>query len=350
MSPQPWGGSGVQPGHEGAGSAPDPRWRCTLQLVETDDDGMVIGPITEEAAGQLPRACCTTGAALGAQVEHFYVDPHRTTTTRPIVERTLVAGRVDRPWPPSGRALSVRGTMILGMASYEDQDFTDAVFRECDLTRVHLIGVVLQDAVVDGLVSNLVVNGVEVASYVEAELDRRHPVRLLLRSATPGDLREAQQQLQADWATTVEQLGEMPDGSEHQRVEGEWSAVQTLRHLVFVHDSWFRRCCLGSTRAFTAIGLASPFVPDQAEQGLDQDVDPSLDEVLAVRNEQTVELTDWLATVRADELSAAAPVPEGAGWPPYAKGKSVLQCLHVVLNEEWEHHGFCVRDLGQSER
>ena len=28
-----------------------------------------------------------------------------------------------------------------------------------------------------------------------------------------------------------------------------------------------------------------------------------------------------------------------------AAGKSVLQCLHVVLNEEREHHGFCVRDL-----
>jgi hypothetical protein len=38
---------------------------------------------------------------------------------------------------------------------------------------------------------------------------------------------------------------------------------------VFVHDSWFRRCCLGSTEPFTAIGLASDFVPDQEEQGLE---------------------------------------------------------------------------------
>ena len=52
---------------------------------------------------------------------------------------------------------------------------TDAEFRECNLTRARLIGVVMQDAVIDGLVSNLVVNGVEVMSYVEAELDRRHP-------------------------------------------------------------------------------------------------------------------------------------------------------------------------------
>jgi hypothetical protein len=92
--------------------------------------------------------------------------------------------------------------------------------------------------------------------------------------------------------------------------------------------------------------LASSAVPDQAEQGLDQAADPSLEQVLAVREEQAVELAGWLSTVTADDLSVEAPVPAGSGWPPYARGKSVLQCLHVVLNEEWEHHGFCVRDLG----
>jgi DinB family protein len=245
-----------------------------------------------------------------------------------------------------GESVSVRWYTMLGMKRFAEQDFTDAEFRECDLRRARLIGVVLQDVVIDGLVSNLVVNGVEVASYVEAELDRRHPVRLLIRSAGSVDLRQAHQQLQADWGMTVERLGEMPDGSEHQRVGGEWSAVQTLRHLVFVHDSWFRRGCLGSDRPFTALGLAPEYVPDQAEQGLDRAANPSLDAVLAVRNEQAVELEHWLATVTADELPAAAPVPAGSGWPPYAKGKSVLQCLHVVLKEEWAHHGFCVRDLG----
>ena len=111
----------------------------------------------------------------------------------------------------------------------------------------------MQDAVIDGLVSNLVVNGVEVTSYVEAELDRRHPVRLLIRSNDPADLREGERQLRADWAATVTRLRRMPNGSEHERVGGEWSAVETLRHLIFVHDSWFRRCCLASTQPFTAI-------------------------------------------------------------------------------------------------
>ncbi|MGN6795529.1 MAG: DinB family protein [Streptosporangiaceae bacterium] len=231
------------------------------------------------------------------------------------------------------------------MARFQDQDLTDAEFRECDLSRARLIGVVMQDAVIDGLVSNLVVNGVEVTSYVEAELDRRHPVRLLIRSADPAGLRQAVRQLRAGWAATVGLLRAMPEGSEHQRVGGEWSAVQTLRHLVFVHDSWFRRCCLGSTEPFTAIGLACEFVPDQEEQGLDQAATPGLDEVLAVREVQAAELDRWLSAATADQLLAPAPVPAGRGWPAYARGKSVLECLRVVLNEEWAHHGFCVRDL-----
>src|SRR5215813_5259482 len=149
--------------------------------------------------------------------------------------------------PQSWRGVSVRRWILPGMARFEHQDLSGAEFRECDLTRARLIGVVMQDAVIDGLVSNLVVNGVEVTSYVEAELDCRRPVRLLVRSADPADLQEASRQLREDWAATLGRLRGMPKGSEHQRVGGEWSAVETLRHPVFVHDSWFRRCCLGST-------------------------------------------------------------------------------------------------------
>jgi DinB superfamily len=230
------------------------------------------------------------------------------------------------------------------MERFVDQDLTEAEFRECVLDRARLIGVVMQDAEIDGLVTNLVVNGVEVMGYVEAELDRRHPVRVLMRSADPSDLREAWRELRADWAATVDRLRERP-GVEHRGVNDEWSAVQTLRHLVFVHDSWFRRCCLGSTALFTPMGLGPPFVPGQAEQGLDQAADPSLDEVVAVRDEQAAELEAWLATVTPEQLGATAPVPDDDRWPPYARGRSVRQCLGTVLNEEWEHHRFCVRDL-----
>lgn len=243
--------------------------------------------------------------------------------------------------------MSLFGSILAGMTKFDDQDLTDSEFRECNFTRARLIGVVMQDAIIDGLVSNLVINGVEVSSYVEAELDRRHPVRLLIRSADPIELLNGLRELRAAWSTTLEQLRRMPSGSEHRRVGGEWSPIETLRHLVYVHDCWFRRCCLGSIGPLTAFGLVTNDVL-QHEPGLDRTATPSLDEVLAVRELQNAELDHWLSTVTADELSKPAPVPEGSGWPPYARGKSVLKCVHVVLNEDWEHHGFCVRDIALS--
>lgn len=228
------------------------------------------------------------------------------------------------------------------MRRFDDEDLTGAEFRECDLSRARLIGVVMQDAEIDGLLTNLVVNGVEVMPYVEAELDRRHPVRLLIRSDEPADLREARRQLAAGWAATVERVRSMPAGSEHRGVGGEWSMVETLRHLVFVHDSWFRRSVLGLTEPFTALGLGPSFVPDT---DLDPDARPSLEEVLAVRDRQAAELAAWLEGVTPEQLAATAPVPDDDRWPPYAKGKRVRQCLGVLLTEEQAHHGFCVRDL-----
>ncbi|GAA2145118.1 DinB family protein [Nocardioides koreensis] len=236
------------------------------------------------------------------------------------------------------------------MRRFDDEDLTTAEFRECDLSGARMVGVVMQNVEIDGLVTNLKVNGVEVMPYVEAELDRRHPVRLLIRSDEPGDLRKAWRQLRDDWATTLERVRSMPEGSEHQGVDGEWSMVETLRHLVFVHDSWFRRCVLGLTEPFTAMGLATPFVPDQEELGLDQSARPGLDEVLLVRNRQASEIEAWLAEVTPEQLSQPAPVPDDDRWPPYAKGRRVQQCLVTVLNEEREHHGFCMRDLDKLSR
>jgi hypothetical protein len=230
------------------------------------------------------------------------------------------------------------------MKRYVDEDLAGAEFRECDLSNARLIGVVMQGAVIDGLVTDLVVNGVEVIAYVEAELDRRHPVRRLIRSDDVADLRQAARQLRDDWAATAARLRQSP-GLEHESVNDEWSAVQTLRHLVFVHDSWFRRCCLGSTELFTPMGLGIESVPDREEQGLDPSADPTLDEVLAIRDTQAAELERWLEEVTSEDLQEPAPVPDDDRWPTYARGRSLRQCLGTVLGEEFEHHQFCVRDL-----
>ena len=240
--------------------------------------------------------------------------------------------------------MSVSRPSLPYMKRYLDEDLTGAEFRECDLTDARLIGVVMQGAVIDGLVTDLVVNGVQVMDYVEAELDRRHPARRLIRSDDVADLLQGWRQVHTEWEATVARMRRSP-GIEHESVNDEWSAVQTLRHLVFVHDSWFRRCCLGSTEPFTPMGLGIESVPDREEQGLDPAADPTLDEVLAIRDRQAADLERWLEAVTAQQLLEPAPVPDDNRWPPYARGRSLRQCLGTVLGEEVEHHRFCVRDL-----
>jgi hypothetical protein len=49
---------------------------------------------------------------------------------------------------------------------------------------------------------------------------------------------------------------------------------------------------------------------------------------------------DFLATVTSDELAATRRNPHA----PECQ-ETVLSCLHVILNEEWDHYCYSVRDL-----
>jgi hypothetical protein len=74
-------------------------------------------------------------------------------------------------------------------------------------------------------------------------------------------------------------------------------------------------------------------VPGREEQGLYPPADPTLDEVLAIRDEQAAELERWLDAVTSERLQEPAPIPDNDMWPPYARGRSVRQCLGMVLGE-----------------
>lgn len=238
---------------------------------------------------------------------------------------------------------------------FVDQDLTDAVFHDVDLSRAtiregvishaRMIGVVAIGVEIDGLVQDLVVNGVEVTGYVEAELDRRHPERLLMRSTEPAGLREAWAWLGRHWDETAARVAALPEADQHRSVDGEWSAIETMRHLVFVADGWFTRSVLGRAGAYHAIGLASGFVPHQREMGLDPSAAPGLDEVLEVRHRQRAEIGEFLASLTPTDLTQRGWDTTEPGWPLRPSERTVLQCLHTLLDEEWAHRGFCERDL-----
>ncbi len=230
------------------------------------------------------------------------------------------------------------------------RDLAGARFVDCDLTGVKVVDGFLVDVDVSGYVNGLVVNGVDVTEYVEAELDRRHPERVQLRTVrTADDVRAMWRTVERLWADTATQAHRLPEAALHERVDEEWSFIETLRHLVWVTDSWASRTVLDEAFPYHRLGLPqSWYAPDDAEAlGIDLDADPSSAEVVAVRADRTAvvrRIVDGLTDTELGRTCSRSPAP---GYPE--EERSVGECLGVVMVEECEHHRFAVRDLARLE-
>jgi hypothetical protein len=90
-------------------------------------------------------------------------------------------------------------------------------------------------------------------------------------------------------------------------------------------------------------GLAGSWLTSPRRWGLDPDADPSLDGVLKLRRGRMSEVREVIAGATANELERICIPPKSPGHP--REDATVLQCLHVILKEEWQHHRYAVRDL-----
>lgn len=247
----------------------------------------------------------------------------------------------DTPSPLRGSRFH---SVDLSGSEFRGVDLTAAQFRGVALSRVRMRGVVLCDAVIDGDVAGLTINGVEVGPWIDAELDRRSPDRARMRPTDPQGFREAWDVIERLWGDTVTRARRLDPALLHQSVDEEWSFIETLRHLVFATDAWIRRALLGDPFPWHPLDLPWDELPDTSGIPRDRDARPALDEVLAVRH-------DRMATVRrvVDELTEARlragtePV-RAPGWPE-SRSYPVKECLLVVLGEEWEHRRYAERDL-----
>ncbi len=231
-------------------------------------------------------------------------------------------------------------------AEFVGANLSGARFVEADLSGVMMRGVELREADIDAPwlpdgENFLRVNGVDVIPFVEAELDRRFPGRADRRAEDPDGLRGAWAALERTWAATLERVAAMPAGTVDISVAGEWSFAQTLRHLVLATDTWLRRAILEVEQPYHPLGLANA---GAAADGLDMSIfvtdPPSYAEVLEVRAGHVAMVRDFLATVTPDELAAVRKNPWAPQYP-----ETTRSCLHVILEEEWEHHRYAVRDL-----
>ncbi|MCH7231778.1 DinB family protein [Glycomyces sp. L485] len=96
----------------------------------------------------------------------------------------------------------------------------------------------------------------------------------------------------------------LPEAALHERVDGEWSFVETLRHLVFAMDVWIGRMIRGEPRPFHRLGLPPEFYPADgaAEIGIDLEARPSLEEVMAVRADRMAQVRAHTGDVRPRDL------------------------------------------------
>jgi uncharacterized damage-inducible protein DinB len=220
-----------------------------------------------------------------------------------------------------------------------------ATFRNCDLYGVAMRGVEILDTTIDGEIRNLVINGVDVAPLVDAELDRRHPDRPKFRPTTADGFREAWDVNERLWDATVARARLLAPGLLHESVGGEWSFVQTLRHLAFATESWVGRCVLGDPTPWHPLSLPWDTMAPRPGVPHDRDARPSLEEALALRLDAMALMRGVVDGLTEEQLDSETEPLVGPGWPDEGATFPVRECLLIVLNEEWWHRMFAERDL-----
>jgi hypothetical protein len=229
-------------------------------------------------------------------------------------------------------------------ARFDQVDLTGARFHNVDLTDVKITGALLVNLDIDGLLKSIRVNGVDVVPLVEAELDRRYPDRVRMRPTDADGFRLAWDILEGLWRQTNERASRLDPDRLHERVDGEYSFIETQRHLVFATDAWIKRAILGEPSPWDPLGLPHDEMPEETPVPWDRTARPSLDQVLALRADRMATMRQVLASLTDDELAAmTTPVTE----PGYPEPQSfpVRRCLGAIINEEWEHRLFAERDL-----
>jgi hypothetical protein len=251
----------------------------------------------------------------------------------------------------------------MSMTRFHDQDLTGAHFERVGLRDAHMEavdltgaqirgtvfngsrmrGVELVDVDISGQLQNVVVNGVDIAPLVEAELNRRMPERAKMRPDDSDGFREAWAILERLWKGTVARAMTLPAAALHRNVDDEWSFIQTLRHLNFVSAAWVDRMVLGNASPWHPLDLPWDEAPGWDGIPWDREARPSLDVVLTVRRERQAMVRHVLESVTDEQLAADITRTE-PGWPRI-ENFPVKECLRIVLTEEWQHRLYAERDL-----
>ncbi len=139
------------------------------------------------------------------------------------------------------------------------------------------------------------------------------------------------------WAEAEQRARGLDPALLDERVNGEWSFLETIRHLIFATDAWVNGILLGNPPNFHPLGMPPAHAGDAMRDTLTVDARPTLDEVLAVRAERQAMNAAAFAGVTDESMLHSSAGFDGA--------YTVAAAFQVIVYEEAEHLRFATRDL-----
>ena len=217
------------------------------------------------------------------------------------------------------------------------QDWSGRTFRNVDLSNTSWKETMLVNARFSGLITGLVVNDIEVAPLIDAEMSRRFPERAKLRPADAAGVREAWAVIADLWAASKARAAALSEEALDRRLEDdEWSWSENFRHLIMVTDGWISGTVLGRTGHFHPIGVPPSFLTDVP--GIDVHASPTWAEVVAAREDRMAIVQHLVEDLADADLERPC-------------GEHTLRaCILTVLDEEWHHNWYANRDLDRQQQ
>lgn len=140
--------------------------------------------------------------------------------------------------------------------------------------------------------------------------------------------------------TTIERASTFTEDERNQRVNDEWSAVESLRHVIFVIDIWVGKLMKGEDDPFHPIGMPPHFVGANSPQSIDRDARPTFDQACEVMRGRLSTLRNFVDALTDNDLERPNPT----------HAKNLAGALGVVFDELTYHNAFMNRDLDLIEK
>jgi hypothetical protein len=140
---------------------------------------------------------------------------------------------------------------------------------------------------------------------------------------------------------TMARAGTFTEDERNQRVDDEWSTVESIRHIVMVIDGWLGKTIGGEDDPFHPIGLPPHFLPRKLPgSSIDPDARPTFDDACEVLRGRLGTLGAFVDSLTAEELAR----------PIGGHAETVAGGLGVIFDELTFHNGFMNRDLDKIEQ